>query len=197
MKKKGLVTFFTVALAGASLGGCAALISSLRSGYTIQNNGVSVPKYTKKCTVTKSAKGDYELKISQYAAGEEFPSKVPHQGDWNNDGKFDWEMVAEWGDRNKDGKIDFVKRKLIERIGGNAIKSNIMLVDDNFDGYIDRRLVDVTNKKGKNNPDGMYDYEDIISRLYGSNKSRSKSKNMNIDYWINDLLPLYLGDLDN
>lgn len=77
-------------------------------------------------------------------------------GDHNGDGKFDWTATFDFVDRNKDGSTDLVEGNLHNE-KGHALKG--LLIDDNFDGLLDRVVADSETIDGKSGADGVYDSE--------------------------------------
>lgn len=156
------------------LGLGAAITAGIALADTTQTELMQLPKYAKKDTVVKSGKGDYQLTsaiLQREGETIEFPMTMPHKGDWNKDGKYDWVLKMTFVDRNHDGKYDIVIEKQTKNNDPAqpeaSGKRTVAWIDDDFDGRIDRVLIDHQNKKGKQKPDGKWDKVSIDKKLIG------------------------------
>jgi len=80
-------------------------------------------------------------------------------------------------DRNKDGKTDMVYIEMIipdmesanpftgEKIKEDGYTAKQLYIDDNFDGYIERALIDQVDADGKKGADGIYEQEQHAPRI--------------------------------
>lgn len=177
---------------GLTLGlvGALALAGSTASAA----NKITMPEYSEKDVTVKTYKGDFVQHQVRLNGGDSYDLRVlvltslfqgnylfvgsipaPYVGDFNGDGKFDWETTMTLVDRNHDGKPDIVKvlttcdGKYFRYLDSGEIAKKdfrgvAAWVDDDFDGRLDRYVTDCLNEKGRNNPDGRWDDEVEIKK---------------------------------
>lgn len=116
-----------------------------------------VPEYDSKTYIAR------DLRVSEHKYFEEISG---------------WERVLI--DRNIDGEPDLLEAHWYDTTrSGNLSRHNKRLyIDDDFDGHVDRVIVDGVKKDGTLGVDGVYDYELDYSKYGLSFKEIKESFNM-------------------
>ncbi|MBI4448235.1 hypothetical protein HY643_04590 [Candidatus Woesearchaeota archaeon] len=129
MKNKGLTAIIAATIATVSIVGCAKNPQPIIK----QANNIEVPTYNKKQAEKIEMKGD-------------LVDGMIEEGDINKDGRFDAVAHVYFADRNGDGvgdlvhAIHYAPTKWLKRL---KLVEQAMLIDDNYDGVIDRTIVDM------------------------------------------------------